>query len=52
MANETTTASIASETTADPETQAMTPEMIARLVSSHGRFLAFLERRVASREAA
>jgi RNA polymerase sigma factor (sigma-70 family) len=40
------------ETTTVPEAQAMTPEMIARLVSSHGRFLAFLERRVASREVA
>jgi RNA polymerase sigma factor (sigma-70 family) len=40
------------ETTTDIDTASMTPELIARLVSSHGRFLAFLERRVASREAA
>jgi RNA polymerase sigma factor (sigma-70 family) len=40
------------ETTTDPEAQAMTPDVIARLVASHGRFLAFLERRVASREVA
>jgi RNA polymerase sigma-70 factor (ECF subfamily) len=32
--------------------QPATPEVIARLVASHARFLAFLERRVASREAA
>jgi RNA polymerase sigma factor (sigma-70 family) len=38
-----------SETTA---TFRETPEVIARLVASHARFLAFLERRVASREVA
>jgi RNA polymerase sigma factor (sigma-70 family) len=43
---------MANETTTHSDTQPMTPETIARLVSSHGRFLAFLERRVASREAA
>lgn len=32
--------------------QPATPDVIARLVASHARFLAFLERRVASREAA
>lgn len=32
--------------------QPATPEMVARLVASHARFLAFLERRVGSREAA
>lgn len=41
---------MATETVED--TQAMTPEAVGRLVSSHARFLAFLERRVASREAA
>jgi RNA polymerase sigma-70 factor (ECF subfamily) len=40
------------DTPTDPEPRTMTPDMIARLVSSHARFLAFLERRVASREVA
>jgi RNA polymerase sigma factor (sigma-70 family) len=34
------------------DTQTLTPEVIGRLVSSHARFLAFLERRVGSRAAA
>jgi len=42
---------MATEATVE-DSQAMTPEVIGRLVSSHARFLAFLERRVASREAA
>jgi RNA polymerase sigma-70 factor (ECF subfamily) len=40
------------DTTLESAAQPATPEVIARLVASHARFLAFLERRVASREAA
>lgn len=35
-----------------PEARATTPDVVSRLVASHARFLAFLERRVASRQAA
>ena len=38
--------------TQDSEVAGMTPEVLAQLVQSHARFLAFLERRVGTREAA
>jgi RNA polymerase sigma-70 factor (ECF subfamily) len=40
------------DTSHDSAAQPASPEVIARLVASHARFLAFLERRVASREVA
>jgi len=36
----------------NPDAQAPTPDVVSRLVASHARFLAFLERRVGTREAA
>jgi RNA polymerase sigma factor (sigma-70 family) len=38
--------------THDPEVAGMTPAVLAQLVQSHARFLAFLERRVGTHEAA
>jgi len=43
---------MSTDTSQTSDTQTLTPDAIGRLVSSHARFLAFLERRVASREAA
>lgn len=47
-----TTSIEGTEATETTELRGLSPEVVAHLVSSHARFLAFLQRRVASREIA